>query len=77
LVITVEDGYRDGGAGSMIAARLAELSAGATHTHVLGIPCTYIPQGKPDAILAGFGLDGAGIAESVLASVRSPRASRA
>jgi 1-deoxy-D-xylulose-5-phosphate synthase len=62
LVITVEDGYRDGGSGSMIAARLAELSGGATHTHVLGIPCTYIPQGKPDAILAGFGLSGEGIA---------------
>ena len=31
---------------------------------VLGIPMRYIPHGKPDAILAGFGLDAAGVAHS-------------
>jgi 1-deoxy-D-xylulose-5-phosphate synthase len=77
VVVTVEDGYREGGAGSTIATRIAEISDDTTPTHVLGIPVTYIPQGKPDAILAGFGLDGAGIAESVLASVHAPRARRA
>jgi hypothetical protein len=26
------------------------------------VPVQYIPHGKPDAILAGFGLDAAGVA---------------
>ena len=65
LVITVEDGYREGGAGSMIAGRLQELPGGEVPTHVMGIPITYIPHGHPDAILAGFGLDADGIAAEV------------
>ncbi len=28
---------------------------------VLGTPCAYIPQGKPDAILRELGLDAEGI----------------
>jgi 1-deoxy-D-xylulose-5-phosphate synthase len=63
LVITVEDGYREGGAGSMIAERVAALGGGPTH--VLGVPVAYLPHGKPDAILAELGLDGDGIATSV------------
>jgi 1-deoxy-D-xylulose-5-phosphate synthase len=65
LVVTVEDGYREGGAGSMIAARIEELSAGKVPTHVMGVPVTYIPHGHPDAILAGFGLDAAGITAEI------------
>jgi 1-deoxy-D-xylulose-5-phosphate synthase len=63
LVVTVEDGYREGGAGSMVAERLTARGAGPTN--VLGIPVTYIPHGKPDAILAGLGLDGEGIAGTI------------
>lgn len=63
LAITVEDGYREGGAGSMIAEHMAAVGAGPTH--VLGVPVTYIPHGKPDAILAQLGLDGDGIAATV------------
>jgi 1-deoxy-D-xylulose-5-phosphate synthase len=65
LVVTVEDGYREGGAGSMIAARIEELSGGTVPTHVMGVPVTYIPHGHPDAILAGFGLDAAGITAEI------------
>ena len=61
LVITVEDGYRDGGVGATMADRVRELTDGVVATEVMGIPTTYIPQGKPDEILAGFGLDAAGI----------------
>jgi 1-deoxy-D-xylulose-5-phosphate synthase len=64
LVVTVEDGYREGGAGTAMADRVSELSGGKVPTEVLGIPITYIPHGKPDAILAGFGLDAPGIAAS-------------
>jgi 1-deoxy-D-xylulose-5-phosphate synthase len=62
LVVTVEDGYREGGAGTAIADRVGELSDGKVPTEVLGIPITYIPHGKPDALLADFGLDAPGIA---------------
>ena len=34
-------------------------------TSVLGIPRSYIAQGRPDDILASLGLDGPGIARSV------------
>jgi 1-deoxy-D-xylulose-5-phosphate synthase len=63
LVVTVEDGYREGGAGSMIAERVSALGGGPTH--VLGVPVAYLPHGKPDAILAELGLDGHGIAATV------------
>jgi 1-deoxy-D-xylulose-5-phosphate synthase len=73
LVVTVEDGYREGGAGSLVASRLAEMDAGAgrpasaagPRVANLGIPVQFIPHGKPDDILAGLGLDGPGIATSV------------
>jgi 1-deoxy-D-xylulose-5-phosphate synthase len=77
LVVTVEDGYREGGAGSLVASRLAELAAtpgrpaaaadAGTGPRVanLGVPVQFIPHGKPDDILASLGLDGPGIAASV------------
>jgi deoxyxylulose-5-phosphate synthase len=37
----------------------------APHVTVLGVPRTFIPQDKPDRILAGFGLDGPGVAATV------------
>jgi 1-deoxy-D-xylulose-5-phosphate synthase len=71
-VVTVEDGYRDGGAGSAIADRLAGLAAGHEHEDspqvtVLGVPVRFISHGKPDDILASVGLDAEGIAATVRA----------
>jgi 1-deoxy-D-xylulose-5-phosphate synthase len=71
-VVTVEDGYRDGGAGSAIADRLAGLAAGrgdgdGPRVTVLGVPVRFIPHGKPDEILASLGLDAPGIAATVRA----------
>jgi 1-deoxy-D-xylulose-5-phosphate synthase len=71
-VVTVEDGYRDGGAGSAIADRLADLAAGqepenGPQVTVLGVPVRFIPHGKPDDILASVGLDAEGIAATVRA----------
>jgi 1-deoxy-D-xylulose-5-phosphate synthase len=73
LVVTVEDGYHEGGAGSLVASRLAEMDAVAGRPVTsagprianLGVPVQFIPHGKPDAILADLGLDGPGIAGSV------------
>ncbi len=64
LVVTAEDGLRVGGAGSAVRDALAELPS-SVPVRVLGVPIAYIPHGKPDAILAGLGLDGAGIATDV------------
>jgi 1-deoxy-D-xylulose-5-phosphate synthase len=63
-VVTVEDGYREGGIGAAIADRLQSgpRDGEAPRLAVLGVPVQFIPHGKPDAILASFGLDGAGVA---------------
>ncbi|MCB0972904.1 MAG: 1-deoxy-D-xylulose-5-phosphate synthase, partial [Acidimicrobiales bacterium] len=65
LVVTVEDGLREGGIGSAIAAaveRRTEGSGRSPRVAVQGVPVAYIPHGKPDAILADLALDPAGIA---------------
>ena len=62
LVVTIEDGLRHGGIGSMIADDLQDSSA---RVEVLGVPTDYLPHGKPDDILASLGLDGAGVADTI------------
>jgi 1-deoxy-D-xylulose-5-phosphate synthase len=67
LVITAEDGLREGGVGATISDRISELALGrptAPRVRILGTPVAYIPHGKPDAILAELGLDANGIAAS-------------
>jgi 1-deoxy-D-xylulose-5-phosphate synthase len=68
LVVTVEDGIRSGGVGSAIADALWRVPDGAAPVPVLvlGAPDAYIPQGKAEVILAQLGLDGPGIAASVV-----------
>ena len=70
VVITVEDGVREGGIGSMVAELVAEHDTGS-RVRVLGVPVAYIPHGKPDAILSELGLDAPGIAAAALATLRS------
>jgi len=67
VVITAEDGVRQGGAGMFIADALrASCPQGSAPPIIsLGIPRAFIPQDKPDRILARLGLDGAGLARSV------------
>ncbi len=62
LVVTIEDGLRDGGIGAAIADDLHR----DTLVEVLGIPDGYLPHGKADQILASLGLDGPGVAASTL-----------
>ncbi|WP_426571632.1 1-deoxy-D-xylulose-5-phosphate synthase [Aquihabitans sp. McL0605] len=65
VVVTVEDGLREGGIGSAIAREVGERTVGTGRTprvSVQGVPVTYLPHGKPDAILATLGLDAEGIA---------------
>jgi 1-deoxy-D-xylulose-5-phosphate synthase len=72
LVVTVEDGLRDGGVGTAVADALSKLApVGGPQVRVLGVPSVYLPHGKPDAILAKLGLDADGIADEVRSWVRS------
>jgi 1-deoxy-D-xylulose-5-phosphate synthase len=74
LVVTAEDGLRIGGAGTFLADALAraagEANRNAPPVTMLGIPRAFLPHDKPDAILAGLGLDGPGIAASVRRATR-------
>jgi len=72
LVVTIEDGLRDGGAGSAIADALSKLGPnGGPQVRVLGVPSVYLAHGKPDTILTRLGLDADGIVDEVLAWVSS------
>jgi 1-deoxy-D-xylulose-5-phosphate synthase len=71
LVVTCEDGIRDGGIGMTIADKVHEIAADVA-VEVLGLPAKFIPQGKPDRILAQLGLDAEGIAAAVRGRLASP-----
>jgi 1-deoxy-D-xylulose-5-phosphate synthase len=72
VVITAEDGFRQGGGGMFVADALRDASPYGTTPPVisLGTPRSYIAQGKPDQILAQLGLDGPGIARTVREAMR-------
>lgn len=72
LVVTIEDGLRDGGVGTAIADALSKLAPiHGPAVRVLGVPSVYLAQGKPDVILNRLGLDADGVVDEVLAWVRS------
>ncbi len=64
LVVTAEDGIREGGVGMTIADCIHALG-GTTHVECLGVPTAFIPQGKADHILARLGLDADGLVATV------------
>ncbi len=73
LVVTVEDGIRQGGAGMYLAEALrASLPTGAAPPVVeLGIPRAFLAQGKADRILAELGLDAEGVAATVHSTLKT------
>jgi 1-deoxy-D-xylulose-5-phosphate synthase len=72
LVVTIEDGLRDGGIGAAVADALSKLApVGGPQVRVLGVPSVHLAHGKPDAILSRLGLDADGVVDEVLAWVRS------
>ncbi|WP_421118777.1 1-deoxy-D-xylulose-5-phosphate synthase [Aquihabitans daechungensis] len=67
VIVTVEDGLREGGIGATIAQEVAARTAGTgrnPRVSVNGVPTEYLAHGKPDAILATLGLDPEGIAHT-------------
>ncbi|MGI8983405.1 MAG: 1-deoxy-D-xylulose-5-phosphate synthase [Acidimicrobiales bacterium] len=73
LVVTVEDGVREGGAGTAIADAVGLSTEGrpVPAVVVLGVPDRYLAQASPAAIHASLGLDGPGIAASVIRAVEA------
>jgi 1-deoxy-D-xylulose-5-phosphate synthase len=72
LVVTIEDGLRDGGVGAAVADSLSKLApVDGPLVRVLGVPSVYLAQGKPDTILSRLGLDADGVVDEVMAWVRS------
>ena len=76
LVVTIEDGIAEGGAGALLAGAIANEDVGkaAPPVVVLGTPNAYLAQGKPADILANLGLDGPGISATVLKALDLPAA---
>jgi 1-deoxy-D-xylulose-5-phosphate synthase len=67
LVVTVENGVVEGGAGTEIAARIRDRvgPSGVPPLLHLGVPTAHIAHGDPGRILADLGLDAAGIAAAI------------
>lgn len=59
VVVTIEDGLRDGGIGQAIRDHVS--SSTITPVVVMGVPTLHIPHGKPDEILSMLGLDVPGV----------------
>jgi 1-deoxy-D-xylulose-5-phosphate synthase len=75
IVVTIEDGMRIGGIGSLAASLITErrmrasLPSGPIIT--LGTPVEFLAQGRPKEILAELGLDAAGIFTTVVDALAS------
>jgi 1-deoxy-D-xylulose-5-phosphate synthase len=67
VVVTVEDGIRDGGFGDAVARALRDAGYDG-RVVTLGLDKAFVPHGRRDDIIAGAGLDAVGIAAAVLAA---------
>lgn len=65
-IITVEDGTRHGGAGTLmvsaVRSRAQDLGRPFPTTRILGVPRAFLEQHRPDLLLAELGLDEEGLA---------------
>jgi 1-deoxy-D-xylulose-5-phosphate synthase len=69
-VLTIEDGTRHGGAGTLMVSalrnRAQELGRPFPTTRILGVPRAFLEHHHPDALLAELGLDPEGLAGALL-----------
>jgi 1-deoxy-D-xylulose-5-phosphate synthase len=68
VVISIEDGFREGGVGTAVQFALDDSNSDASVT-VLGVPIEYFKHAKPTVILERLGLDAEGIAASARRTV--------
>ena len=71
IVITAEDGIRDGGIGMSIESTINDESRTSSahkrpNVYMLGVPTTFVPTAKPQVILRQMGLDAEGLVAHVL-----------
>jgi 1-deoxy-D-xylulose-5-phosphate synthase len=68
-VITIEDGTRHGGAGTLMVSavrgRAQEMGVAFPTTRILGVPRAFLEQHHPEALLGEIGLDPEGIAAAI------------
>jgi len=64
LVVTVEDGYIEGGFGSSVLDHLNRENSDCRVIN-LGVPLSFHTHNKPDHLLSSFGLDSTGIVEKI------------
>jgi 1-deoxy-D-xylulose-5-phosphate synthase len=69
LVVTVEDGCREGGFGSALADGLSDAGL-LIPVHRMGLPRQFLEQGNRAELLAAHQLDSAGIATTVRAAAK-------
>lgn len=72
VVVSVEDGFREGGVGTAIHLALNDRGSPA-HVEVLGVPVEYFQHAKPDVILERLGLDATGVAVSTRKALEKAR----
>ena len=69
-VVTVEDGTRHGGAGTLMVSalrnRAQELGRPFPLTRILGVPRAFLEHDNPDSLLADLGLDAEGLSGAFL-----------
>ncbi len=80
LVVTVEDGLREGGFGSAVLDAMArrEVSRARARPHVLplGLPTEFVAHGTPAVLHAELGLDAAGIAAETFKALQARDSNR-
>jgi 1-deoxy-D-xylulose-5-phosphate synthase len=66
-VVTIEDGYKAGGAGSLMASAIRDAcdDRRVPRIEILGVPVEYIDHAKVEAIMARLGLDADGVVAAV------------
>ena len=64
LVVTIEDGFREGGFGSAVQDALSDTDP-SCQVLVLGVPVGHHGHGPADDLLRSFGLDGVAVADAV------------
>ena len=73
VVVTIEDGIRDGGIGMMLADAVTNIQGSVNpRIEVLGLPTKFMTQAKPAVILKQLGLDADSLVETIadLATVK-------
>jgi 1-deoxy-D-xylulose-5-phosphate synthase len=74
LVVSIEDGVREGGIGATLAERVLTCGEGRRRQPqvlTMGTPTAFLPHAKPDELFASLGLDAAGVAATVLGALKN------